>query len=249
MLFRSGKKIPPELERVITHCLEKTAPERFQSARDLSFALKATVGTGLRPVPDRRGRLSLLGLAAAVVVVLLAVFLWLRTGSGETIDSIAVLPFANASADPNAEYLSDGITESLINSLSQLPKLKVTARSTVFTYKGKDADPRKIGRDLNVRAVLTGRVVERGESLNIQVDLVSVADGSQLWGERYNRKRADILAVEDEIAREISNKLRLRLTGDEEKRLAKRATQNTEAYQLYLQGRSEERRVGKECRL
>lgn len=148
-----------------------------------------------------------------------------------------MLPFVNDSADPNAEYLSDGITESVINSLSQLPKLRVMARSTVFRYKNKKADPRKVGRDLNVSAVLTGRVAHLGDMLVIGTELVDVANGWQLWGAQYNRKRADIFAVQEEIAKEISEKLRLRLTKEEQKRLGKRHTLSTDAYELYLKGR------------
>jgi len=156
---------------------------------------------------------------------------------GETIDSVAVLAFVNASADPNTEYLSDGITESLINNLTQLRRLRVMARSTVFRFKGIDVDPQKIGRDLQVRAVLTGRLLQRGDTLIVQTELVDVEKGSQLWGAQYNRKLADVLAVQEDIARGISQNLRLRLTGDEEKRLAKTYTANPEAYQDYLKGR------------
>jgi TolB-like protein/Tfp pilus assembly protein PilF len=157
------------------------------------------------------------------------------TGS-EPLDSIAVLPFVNVTADPNTEYLSDGISESLINALSRLPKLRVIPRSLVFRYKGKDVDPQAIGRELGVRAVLTGRVIQRGDSLNIQTELIDVANVSQLWGEQYNRKFADILDVQEEITRQLSEKLRIKLTGEERKGLTKRHTENTEAYQLYLKG-------------
>lgn len=154
-----------------------------------------------------------------------------------TVNSLAILPFVNASDDPRAEYFSDGVTESIINSLSQLPQLKVMARSTVFRYKGREIDPQEVGGQLRVGAVLTGRVMQRGDRLNIQTELVDVADGSQLWGEQYHRNPSDIFEVQEEIAREISEKLRLRLTGEEKGRLAKRYTENTEAYQLYLKGR------------
>ncbi len=159
-----------------------------------------------------------------------------RTAS-KFVDSLAVLPFENTSADPNTEYLSDGITESIINSLSQLPKLRVMARSTVFRYKGKQIDPQSIGRELNVCAVLTGRVGQRDDRLTVGTELVDVAHGWHLWGEQYNRNLADIFLVQEEIAREITDKLRLRLKGEEEKRLARHYTENTEAYQLYLKGR------------
>jgi serine/threonine protein kinase/Tfp pilus assembly protein PilF len=157
--------------------------------------------------------------------------------SGIAIDSIAVLPFVNASADPNADYLSDGISETLINSLTQLQQLRVVARSTAFRYKGKEVDPRAVGRDLNVRAVLMGRVRQTGDSLNIQVDLVDATTGAQLWGQEYDRKISDVVVVKQDIAREVTEKLRLRLSGTEQRQLARRDTANPEAYQLYLKGR------------
>ncbi len=155
----------------------------------------------------------------------------------KTIDSLAVLPFVNLSGDPEMEYLSDGITDTLINSLSQLRKLRVVPRSLTFRYKGREVDPQRVGSELNARAVLSGRVMQRGDTLLIGTELMDVARLSQLWGAQYNRKMADIFALQEEIAREISEKLRLQLTGDEKKRLTKRATGSKEAYQLYLKGR------------
>ncbi len=155
----------------------------------------------------------------------------------DAIHSIAVMPLVNASGDPNLEYLSDGITENIINSLSRLPKLKVMARATVFRYKGQEADPIKVGHELKVGAMLTGRVVQQGNNLTVNVDLVNVADGSQLWGEKYERKLSDIFAVQEEITRQISDKLRLKLTGEEQKQLSRRYTENAEAYRAYLLGR------------
>ena len=161
----------------------------------------------------------------------------LQPARGAALDSLAVLPFVNASSDPSAEYLSDGITETLIGRLSQIPNLKVMARSTVFRYKGSNLDPQTLGHDLNVRAVLTGRVLQRGEMLTIRMDLMNVADGTEIWGEQYNRKFSDVLAVQEDISREVSEKLELRLTGETKVRLAKQPTENIEAYQLYLEGR------------
>ncbi|HEX8843259.1 MAG TPA: protein kinase [Pyrinomonadaceae bacterium] len=158
-------------------------------------------------------------------------------GRRAPIDSLAVLPLANASADPSTEYLSDGITESIINTLSQLPQLKVMARATVFRYKGKEVEIEDVRRELNVRAVMTGRVQLFGDNLIIKTELVDTADGSQLWGEQYKRKSADIFEIQEEISREISEKLRIKLTGEERKLLVKRYTDNTEAYRLYLKGR------------
>jgi len=182
----------------------------------------------------RHKRGALLAIVTLVMTLAVAYFFIGRT---PPIDSIAVLPFVNAGADPESEYLSDGIAESLINSLSQLPSLRVVPRSTVFRYKGQNVDPQEVGRKLGVRVVLTGRVLQRGERLNIQLALIDVTDVAQLWGEQYNRRHADIFSVQEEISREITEKLRLKLTGEERKYLTKRYTENTEAYQLYLKGR------------
>ena len=153
------------------------------------------------------------------------------------IDSIAVLPFVNQSRDPDTEYLSDGLTESIINSLTQLPSLRVSPRSSVFQYKGKDTDPLKAGHDLSVRAVLTGRLLQRGDSLMVSAELLDVRDDKQIWGEQYNRKLADALAVQQEISREISGRLRTKLSGEEQWQLTRRDTSNPDAYQFYLKGR------------
>lgn len=153
------------------------------------------------------------------------------------INSLAILPLVNEGADENAEYLSDGITESIINSLSQLPQLRVMAHSTVLRYKGKEYDPQQAGRELGVRAVLTVRVLQLGERLVIRTELVDVPGGWQLWGEQYEQHPSDILAVQEEIARKISDKLRLKLTSEESARLAKRNTDQPAAYHLYLRGR------------
>lgn len=154
-----------------------------------------------------------------------------------TIDSLAVLPLVNQTGLEETEYFSDGLTEMIIGSLSQLPRMRVMARNTVFRYKGKEIDPQTAGRELNVRAVLAGRVLKRGDLVSLGVELVDVEDGAQLWSASYNRGLADIFAMQDQIATEISDKLRVRLTADQRKRLTKRHTQNTEAYQLYLKGR------------
>jgi TolB-like protein/Tfp pilus assembly protein PilF len=153
------------------------------------------------------------------------------------LNSLAVLPFENVSADPNAEYLSDGITESIINNISQLQGLRVVARNTVFRYKAKGVDPQKVGRELGVRSVLYGRILQLGDRLVIRAELVDVLNGWQIWGEQYQRKFQDILVVQEEISEAISAKLKLRLTREEKERLGKRYTENAEAFQLYLKGR------------
>jgi TolB-like protein/Tfp pilus assembly protein PilF len=161
-----------------------------------------------------------------------------QSGAELPAKSIAVLPFDNQNRDPNTDYLSDGIPESIINSLSQLPQLRVMARSTVFTYKGKDVNPRKVGNDLGVSAVLMGRLIQQGDNLAIRTELVNVADGTEIWGQQYNRKLADVFAVQEEIAREISEQLRLKVSGSEKQQLSKRPTENLKAFQYYMQGRS-----------
>jgi TolB-like protein/Tfp pilus assembly protein PilF len=215
------------------------APDPDDAAEHVGAGLAAAVPALLVPaIPWWRSKWPLAAAGVAVVAVLV-VGLWftLFRGRAEAIDSVAVLPFVNASADADTEYLSDGISETLIGQLSQVPRLKVMARSTVFRYKGSNIDPQKIGRDLNVRAVLTGRILQRADTLTISMELMDVRDGSQLWGKQYNRKLADTLAVQEDIAHEVVDKLRLRLAGVEEKRLNAHATENAAAYQLYLKGR------------
>jgi TolB-like protein/Tfp pilus assembly protein PilF len=166
-----------------------------------------------------------------------------RATDTPTIHSLAVLPFENSDGNPEAEYLSDGITESIINSLSRLASVRVMARSTVFQYKAKGLDPRTVGSKLNVQAVLVGRVMQRADALVIGVELVEVRNGWRLWGEQYNRRLRDIFAVEEDISREISGKLRLHLSGEERNRLSKRFTESPAAYQEYLKGRYHLNRV------
>jgi serine/threonine-protein kinase len=243
-IARFNYNLPSELERIVRKCLEKDKERRYQSARELLIDLKnlkrdSASGAAIAEKSQvRRSRPRLVFAAVALAIIALAVVvLYLLMMRNQPLDSVAVLPFVNVGADLNTEYLSDGITESLINSLSQLPKLRVMARATVFHYKGRETDLQKVGRDLGVRAVLTGRVDQQGGALNIQVDLVDVANGSQLWGEKYHRQLSDIFVVQEEIAKQISEKLRFRLSSEEEKRLTRRYTENTEAYQLYLKGR------------
>src|SRR3989454_3223029 len=238
---RVNPEAPAELDRIVGKALEKDRETRYQSAKDLRVdlsRLKRDTDSGRSQAPSQVPaslRLRVPGTALALVFVAAAVY-WF-TGRAKPIDSLAVMPFVNVAGDPNTEYLSDGITENLINNLSQLPKLRVLPRSRVFRYKGREADTEKIGRELNVRAVLTGRVVQRGDSLNIQTELVDVATDSQLWGRQYNRKFYEIIPVQEEIAKEVADKLHLRPTGEEQKRLTKRYPRNPEAHQLYLKGR------------
>jgi TolB-like protein/DNA-binding winged helix-turn-helix (wHTH) protein/Flp pilus assembly protein TadD len=174
---------------------------------------------------------------AAVLAVLIVGGRAYFGGVSDRIDSIAVLPLVNGSGDPNVEYLSDGLTESLINTLSELPHITVMSRSSVLRYGGQHTDPQAAGRGLKVQAVLTGRVVQHGDDLSISVELLRVDNNSHIWGGEFNRKVSDILAIQDVLSRDISDKLRRKLTGEEEKRLAKRSTTNPEAYRRYLKGR------------
>ena len=210
---------------------------------------RATAATSvLPPTPVPRAtrdltkprRLGLVIAPIAIVMLIIAVggYFYSRKKENAAIGSIAVLPFVNQNNDPNSEYLSDGIPEGIINSLSQLPNLKVMSRNSVFHYKGKDMDAQAIAKELKVQAVLTGRVAQRGDGLSINVELINAQDNSQIWGQQYNRKVADVFAVQEEIAKEISEKLRLKLSGTERHQLAKRPTENLKAFQYYLQGRS-----------
>jgi TolB-like protein/Flp pilus assembly protein TadD len=176
------------------------------------------------------------GVAVALLIGAFVGYRYLPTSAGQ-IDSIAVMPFENASGNPDLEYLSDGMTETLIASLSQLPNLSVKPRSSVFRFKGKDPGPQSLGKELNVQAVLTGRVVQRGDQLTLALELVDVRKDRVIWSEQYNRRQADLVSLQAEIARDVSSKLKARLSGAEEERLTKTYTANTEAYQLYLKGR------------
>jgi TolB-like protein/Tfp pilus assembly protein PilF len=233
--------LPPETPTrildLLRRCLQKEAQRRPRDFRDLRIQLEE-IPTDATSRPWWLGKMAV-GIATVVLIILLVGAGWLYrfAARGVTIDSVAVLPFTNASGDPNAEYLSDGITESLINSLSQLPHLKVMSRDASFRYKGKETDAQTVGRDLGVRAVFEGRVTQRGDSLTIGAELIDARDNSHIWGQQYSRKPSDIFGLQDEIVRAMTTALRLRLTGEDEKRLARSYTPNPEAYQDYLRGR------------
>ena len=221
-LTEMNPSLPAGLQRVVNRCLAKDRHRRYQAADDLRRDLEDLEQSlrsgeqGVAAVPPPRARVE---------------------ESKPAIDSLAVLPFTNAAADPETDYLSDGITESLINRLTQIPSLRVVPRSTAFRYRGRDVDPVKAGKQLKVQALVTGKVQQRGDLLSVQAELVDVKHNAQLWGDRFNRRGVDLLNVEDEIAQQIVENLRLTLTGEERERLARRDTENTDAYHLYLKGR------------
>jgi len=239
--------LSPMLEEIINKALNRNIDQRYQRAADLRADLQRlergadlnwrNAGTDPRSDPRSTITHSQLRAAPAPQDSPTQARAPRTERVSKVINSLAVLPFENATRDPENEYLSDGIALSLINVMATVPKLRVMAQSTVFRYKGGGIDPQAVGRELNVRAVLTGRIMQSGESLRIGAELVDVATGSQLWGTQYHRKAGDIFSIQDEISSEISEKLRIKLTRDEKKRLSKRPTADAEAYRLYLKGR------------
>jgi len=209
------------------------------TASSASVAAASAV-SAVAPAASSR-KYAVAGIAAVVVgiTVTAGIYLAREKADNAKISSIAVLPFVNATADPNNEYLSDGLTESLIGAMSQLPNLKVMARSTVFRFKGNQEDPQKIGQALQVGAVLLGRVTQRGDELSVQADLVNTSDGSELWGSRYSRKLAEITQVQGDITRDVSNRLQVHLSDTAQQKLGRAGTTNPEAYRLYLEGRQQ----------
>lgn len=239
-----SRAMPSEIHSAGSTASDPAAPSTVSGEAQ---ATAAPSSRGLAPAASsaeyligglRRHKLGVLLAGLVLVIAIGGIAYYQHARNTEVaIESIAVLPFINQGGDPNAEYLSDGLTESIINSLTQLPNLKVIARSSVFRYKGQETDPLKVGKELGVRAVLVGRLVQRGDSLLVSTELVDVRDNKQLWGEQYERKVADLLAMQRDIAREITTNLRPRLSGEEQNRAVKHYTENAEAYQLYLKGR------------
>jgi eukaryotic-like serine/threonine-protein kinase len=219
-----------------------SSPSSSRDAATPSGMAEPSSDTALAVSLAKRHKKKIAICLAALVVICAGLSYWVYRAkfghsSGGLIDSVAVLPFANTGSDPDTEYLSDGITESVINSLSHVSKLRVVPRSTVFRYKGKQNAPEQIGQELNVRGVVTGRVARRGDAFLVSAELTDVGRDSQLWGESYSKKLADIQSIQEEISKSIAENLRIELSGKEQQQISKKDTQNPEAYQLYLRGR------------
>jgi serine/threonine protein kinase/tetratricopeptide (TPR) repeat protein len=247
---RLNPDVPAGLEQVINKALEKDRDIRCQSAAELRAdlkRLKRDTESGHRAMtapqqvnPWWRRKAAISGIAAGIIAVLVVaaiVYSSSNTSKGSDIDSIAVLPLVTNSSDQNAQFLSDGITDSLIDSLSQIPHLKVMSRSSVFHYKGREIEPESVGRELKVKAVLTGRLMQQGDNLFLSTELVNASDNSHIWGGDYKRKVSDILSLQEELAHTISGKLRITLSNEQKQKLARQITSNPEAYQLYVKGR------------
>ncbi len=249
----SERLIPYDLARVIQRCLEKKREERFQSARDLAFALRA-IGTSSAlsfdsPAARKRKRWIWAGVALLAIAAVLSVRAFkspslrefasrqLDDSSPRRLTSVAILPFVNATGDEEAEYLSDGITETLINTLAQVPGLRVMSRTSVFHYKDKPTNPVSVGRELRVSAVVVGRIETVGDRLVVSAELIDASDNALIWGNRYPAAQSDLFAVQQSIASEIARMLRIQLGGREQQLLAKRHTTDPRAYELYLKGR------------
>src|SRR5215468_2133048 len=264
--MRLNPDLPADFERIIGKGLEKDRNLRYQTAADLrsdlarlkrdlesgrtsgvsstSIAAAAAVSSSAAAVPATAPTVASRkwlwgGIVAVLLLLMTAAAIYLLRGKpeGDKVSSIAVLPFVNATADSGNEYLSDGLTESLIGTLSEVPGLKVMARSTVFRFKGDQEDPRQIGGKLKVNAVLVGRITQRADEVSVQADLVNTSDGSEMWGKRYTRKMADITQVQSDITHDLSSRLRGNVNLPEKQHMGNAGTTNAEAYRLYLEGR------------
>ena len=245
---RLNPDLPPKLEDVIGKALEKERDVRYQHAADLQADLKRlkrqTESARIVAAPElpdnklKRRKLWVTLVACIVVVGLAAGITWyLRPTRTAQIDSIAVLPFTNVGGNDSNDYLSDGVAESLIDSLTHVPQLKVKSRQSAFRYKGKDVDLQKVGNELGVSALVSGRLVLRADTIEMSAELTDVRDNTEVWGQQYRGKSADIIALQQQMASDIAERLHSKLSGSEKQQVTKQSTQNPEAYSLYLKGR------------
>jgi serine/threonine protein kinase/Tfp pilus assembly protein PilF len=246
---RLNPDLPAGLERTIDKLLEKDRELRYQSAAELRADLKrlardtqsgqsAAAPAAVQAPSSRKYWIPAVG-AVLILMAVAGIWYWhsnTKTNSGQ-IESIAVIPFTSVGGNADTDFLSDGLTESLIDSLAHVPQLKVKSRNSVFRYKGKEVDVQKVGKELTVDALLTGRVVQRGDTVQVSADLTNVQDNTTIWGEQYERKSSDILSLQQQIAGDIADKLRSKLTGAEKQQVTKQGTQSADAYQLYVKGR------------
>jgi TolB-like protein/Tfp pilus assembly protein PilF len=234
--LRRRLDVDAEIDRTVAPALRSTsvaAAPSTQHAQPRTVSSAEYVFSGIK-----QHKFAAAIVLLAIVGITIGAVAYLRGGNtGSTIHAIAVMPFVNASGNAELEYLSDGITETLMSNLSQVPNLHVKARSLVFRYKGKETNPQTVGKDLDVQAVLNGRMVQRGPDLIVYLELVDARTGNLIWSDQYNRKQSDLVSLQNDLARDVSKKLRTKLTGAEEQQLTKNYTENSEAYKLYLQGR------------
>jgi serine/threonine protein kinase len=245
--IRFNRNLPPKLEDIINRALEKDRNFRYQHAADMRAELQRlkrdtestkVVAISASPEKTPKSRKLWVVLAACIAAIGLGVAgaWYLRSGRAAQIDSIAVLPFVNGSGDANAEYLSDGIAESLTDSLTHVPQLKVKSRRSAFQFKGKDVNLQKVGDALGVSALVSGRVVPHNDSIEVSAELTDVRDNTEIWGQHYSGKSTEIISLEQQIAGDIAEKLRSKLSSSERQQVAEQGTQNPEAYELYLKG-------------
>jgi serine/threonine protein kinase/tetratricopeptide (TPR) repeat protein len=248
-----NSNLPPRFDEIVSKALEKDRALRYQSAAEIGADLKrlkrdsdtarvtaatAVVTKASPPVRNAKLRMGVLaaGLSIAVVVALALLF-GVKHEKEISMDSVAVLPFVNATGNPDVEYLSEGITQDLVHTLSQISSLKVISLMSVYRYKGKNVQPQTVAHDLGVHTILTGRMVQQGDMISINTELVDAEHDRQIWGKQYQRKLSDVTSLQPDISRDIAENLKLKLSGAQQSLVAQRPSQNSEAYQLYLQGR------------